>query len=56
MKDHYEDSSKLDIVTFLINITNGHVIRPINRTRERQIREAALIHLLGNLFFISLSL
>ncbi|KAF6170407.1 hypothetical protein GIB67_014337, partial [Kingdonia uniflora] len=28
-KVHHEDSSKPDIVTFIINITNGHIIRPI---------------------------
>ncbi|KAF6159240.1 hypothetical protein GIB67_032011 [Kingdonia uniflora] len=32
-KVHHEDSSKPDIVTFLINVTNGHIIRPINKTR-----------------------
>ncbi|KAF6155565.1 hypothetical protein GIB67_004559, partial [Kingdonia uniflora] len=39
IKDHYEDSSKPDIKTFLINVTNGHIIRPIKRDLDMRINE-----------------
>ncbi|KAF6135809.1 hypothetical protein GIB67_038854 [Kingdonia uniflora] len=32
IKIHHEDSSKPDIVTSIINVTNGHIIRLINKT------------------------
>ncbi|KAF6141268.1 hypothetical protein GIB67_024352, partial [Kingdonia uniflora] len=38
-EDHYKDSSKPDIVTFLINVTNGHIIRPIKEYLQIRIQD-----------------
>ncbi|KAF6166716.1 hypothetical protein GIB67_005592, partial [Kingdonia uniflora] len=38
-EDHYEDSSKPDIITSLINVTNGHIIRPIKRNLDIRIQD-----------------
>ncbi|KAF6140906.1 hypothetical protein GIB67_042319, partial [Kingdonia uniflora] len=38
-ENHYEDSSKPDIVTFIINVTNSHIIRPIKRDLEIRMED-----------------